>query len=161
MAMTRGEIEPEGENVTVGYEKTDVSPGGLVAFAITLTVSLLLIFVCLWVFFKYFERQASYSDARRHPILSAPRALPPAPRLQPDPIEDLHALRTSEDEILNGYGWVDPKNNVVRIPIDRAMQLMLQRGLQARIVSGVPAPQPPGGKLLTGSRESTHEPKHD
>jgi hypothetical protein len=161
MALTRGEIEPEGENAAVGYERRDVNPGGLVGFAITLTVSLLLIFVCLWVFFQYFERQAAYSDARRHPILSAPRALPPVPRLQPDPIEDLHALRTSENEILNGYGWVDPKNNVVRIPIERAMQIMQQRGLQARIVPGVPAVQPPGGNLITGSRESTHEPKHD
>ncbi len=87
--------------------------------------------------------------------------MPPAPRLQPDPIEDLNSLRASEHNLLNDYGWVDPKAGVVRIPIDQAMQLMVQRGLPGKVVSGVPAPLPPGGKLLVGSRESTHEYKHD
>ena len=34
--------------------------------------------------------------------------------------------------LLNSYGWVDPKAGVVRIPIDRAMDLLLQKGLPVR-----------------------------
>jgi hypothetical protein len=38
-------------------------------------------------------------------------------------------LRTAEDTDLNSYGWVDRTAGIARIPIDRAMQLLLERGL--------------------------------
>lgn len=59
----------------------------------------------------------------------AMRELPPEPRLQPRPVEDLHALEAEQDAILNSYGWVDRERGVVRIPIDRAMALVAERGL--------------------------------
>ena len=40
---------------------------------------------------------------------------------------------------LNSYGWEDQHNGVVRIPVDRAMELMLQQGLPARAASDIPA----------------------
>ena len=46
--------------------------------------------------------------------------------------QDLRDLRTAEDEQLKSYGWVDRNGGVVRIPIDEAMKLTLQRGLPAR-----------------------------
>ena len=45
---------------------------------------------------------------------------------------DLADLREKEDETLNSYGWVDRNAGVVRIPIDEAIKLTLQRGLPAR-----------------------------
>jgi len=57
---------------------------------------------------------------------------PPEPRLQTNPRGDLRALRDQEDELLNGYSWADKSAGVVRIPIERAMQLTLERGLPAR-----------------------------
>ena len=60
------------------------------------------------------------------------RALPPAPRLQVAPLEELSQYRAGQDEELNSYGWVDRKAGVVRIPIDRAMDRLLQKGLPAR-----------------------------
>jgi hypothetical protein len=38
----------------------------------------------------------------------------------------------SQQNILNTYGWIDRQNGIVRLPIDRAMQLLLQRGLPVR-----------------------------
>ena len=61
--------------------------------------------------------------------------LPPEPRLQANPKQDLRDLRESEDALLKSYGWVDKNNGVVRIPIDEAMKLVLQRGLPARPAS--------------------------
>ena len=58
--------------------------------------------------------------------------LPPMPRLQSAPITDLKDMRAAEDQILSGYGWVDQQHGVVRIPIDRAIDLLAQRGLPAR-----------------------------
>jgi hypothetical protein len=54
---------------------------------------------------------------------------PPAPRLQPDPRLDLAKLRREETEWLNTYGWVDRAQGVVRIPIERAMELTAARGI--------------------------------
>jgi len=41
-------------------------------------------------------------------------------------------MRAREDEILTTYGWVDRNAGIVRIPIDAAMKLTLERGLPAR-----------------------------
>jgi hypothetical protein len=62
--------------------------------------------------------------------------LPPEPRLQTNPREDLRDLRAKEDAILESYGWVDRNAGVVRIPIDEAMKLTVQRGLPSRREAG-------------------------
>ena len=54
----------------------------------------------------------------------------PAPALQVHGREDLETLRKREDKELAEYGWVDRSNGAVRIPIERAMQLIAQRGLK-------------------------------
>ncbi len=54
------------------------------------------------------------------------------PRLQVSPEEDLAKCRTREDAELNTYGWVNRTAGVVRIPIERAMDLLAQRGLPVR-----------------------------
>lgn len=51
----------------------------------------------------------------------------PAPRLQIAPASDLAALRRQKSAMLDEYRWVDPARGVVRIPIDRAMQLSVER----------------------------------
>ena len=55
--------------------------------------------------------------------------MPPEPRLQTNPREDLRELRDAEQDTLTTYGWVDRNAGIVRIPIDEAITLTLQRGL--------------------------------
>jgi hypothetical protein len=54
---------------------------------------------------------------------------PPAPRLQTDPARDFENSRAADDALLTSYGWTDRKDGVVRIPIDRAMELTAKRGI--------------------------------
>ena len=56
------------------------------------------------------------------------RMLPPEPRLQVSAPKDLEQYKAAQGEILNSYGWVDQKAGVVRIPIDRAMDILVQKG---------------------------------
>jgi len=65
------------------------------------------------------------------PMLEA-QPLPPEPRLQANPMLDLKKYRAAEEAELKSYGWVDRPNGVVRIPVERAMELVLERGLPAR-----------------------------
>jgi hypothetical protein len=60
------------------------------------------------------------------------RTLPPEPRLQVTAPKDLNQYLAAQNEILNSYGWVDQQAGVVRIPIQRAMDLLLQKGLPVR-----------------------------
>jgi hypothetical protein len=57
--------------------------------------------------------------------------LPPAdvPMLLANPTQDMNEFRQSQEKKLASYGWVDEKAGVVRIPIKRAMDLLLERGL--------------------------------
>jgi hypothetical protein len=51
----------------------------------------------------------------------------PAPRLQSAPASELAALRRQKSAMLDEYRWIDPTRGVMRIPIDRAMQLLVER----------------------------------
>jgi hypothetical protein len=58
----------------------------------------------------------------------APTAeLPPKPRLQITPHLDLARKRAADDAVLNSYAWIDRSSGTVRIPIDRAMDLVAER----------------------------------
>lgn len=54
---------------------------------------------------------------------------PPAPNLQIDPRQQLLDLRADEERVLTTYGWVDETNGLTHIPIDRAMDLLVDQGL--------------------------------
>ena len=83
------------------------------------------------------RRFAAESPESRAHALAAEGELPPAPRLQANVREDIDAHRRSEEHILTSYGWIDRDAQVVRIPIEQALELTLERGLPSR-----PAPPP-------------------
>jgi hypothetical protein len=67
--------------------------------------------------------------------------LPPAPRLQVHPKDDLLSLQRTERQQLTSYAWIDRDRRIVRIPIERAMELVAERGLEGW-AQKPPAPQP-------------------
>jgi uncharacterized iron-regulated membrane protein len=112
------------------YERSDASPKSLLKFGIGLFVILVACIVGMrWMFFYFAEVQKLGPPAS--PFENA-RVLPPQPRLQVHPKLDLEKYLAAENHTLTTYGWVDKHNGVVRIPIDRAMDLLLERGLPAR-----------------------------
>ena len=54
---------------------------------------------------------------------------PPAPRLQVDPAAELIHMRREEAQRLATYGWIDEERRVVHLPIDRAIEILAERGL--------------------------------
>ncbi len=53
-----------------------------------------------------------------------------APALQVDPVSDMEAMDARETQWLSSYGWVDKDAGIVRIPIDRAIELTAEQGLK-------------------------------
>jgi hypothetical protein len=117
----------------VRHEVADVSFWTVMGSGAALLVSSVLIYFLVWGLFLYFSRQADqHGSTVGRFTQELPQPLPPEPRLQTDPHGDLLRLRESEDHILNSYGWVDRNAGVVRIPIEQAMKLTVQRGLPSR-----------------------------
>jgi len=114
-----------------GRERRDLSPRAVGLFFLGLVVAIGLVLVLTARLFDFLDARAARRDAAPSPLAAA-RPLPPPPRLQVQGRTDLQALHAAEDDILNGYGWVDRDAGVVRIPIDRAMSLLAERGLPSR-----------------------------
>jgi hypothetical protein len=80
--------------------------------------------------FHVLESRQRRLDPPPSPLAEAGlRRLPPGPRLQAAPERQLQELRRTEEHLLDSYGWVDQASGVARIPIERAMDLILERGL--------------------------------
>jgi hypothetical protein len=113
-----------------GHETRDINLRAVTWTAVGLVVSAIAIYVAMGGLFNLFKsRHPSASDPSR---ITAPGTLPSQPRLQTNPAYDLQQLRELENAKLSSYGWVDKSAGIVRIPIDRAIALMAQRGLPAR-----------------------------
>ncbi len=113
-----------------GYEHADLSAASLGKFLVGLVVSLLIIGGIVTGFYIYLEADRAKHDAPISP-LAGPAQPPLGPALQIRPAHELETFRSEEDGLLHSYGWVDRKNELVRIPIDKAMALVVKRGVQA------------------------------
>jgi hypothetical protein len=114
-----------------GYEKSDANPRGLLYFVLIMAAILAATSLSLIGLFKHFERTENPGSFVAAPFAGA-QPLPPPPRIQPVPGVDMQSYYQSQQNLLNTYGWVDKQNGIVRLPIDRAMELLLQRGLPVR-----------------------------
>jgi hypothetical protein len=114
-----------------GHEADGVREKATAIVALAAMVSIPLIMAVLWL---QFQRTAGprYRGLTA-PTLAGPQSQPgkllPEPRLETIPGANLARLRAEEDGELNTYGWIDRSNKIVRIPIERAMELIVQRGL--------------------------------
>ena len=83
----------------------------------------------IWLLFGYFDApRGAARRAGRIPLAATQETrVPPEPRLQTNPREDLQrAARARGRDCSTSYGWVDKNAGVVRIPIDEAMKLTLR-----------------------------------
>jgi hypothetical protein len=116
------------------YEHTDIDPAVGYQFALWLSVAMVISFAIVYGTFRFFEDQAQDADraAQRFPLAAGALRPGPTPALQTQPFKDLYTLRAEEARRLETYGWVDKEGGVTRIPIDRAMEVLLQRGFPVR-----------------------------
>jgi len=90
-----------------------------------------LVVVTLGIMWFLIGRLERWQDVRRpaaHALSGvAGERVPPAPRLQDAPLADLEALRAREDAELERWGWADREAGRARVPIARAMELLVER----------------------------------
>jgi hypothetical protein len=139
-------------------EGDGVSYRGIAWFVAILAVTTITCQVLMWALFRHFESREAAESVQRAPMalpaetphidertgqLVPATPTPPPALLVTEPL-GLQEFRQQEDQILTTYGWVDQNAGTVRIPIERAKALLLERG----IPGGVPMPgaaKPPAG----------------
>lgn len=112
---------------------------GVYTFIAGLVVAGFLIYFIVWGLYRYLDRYERTHEPPQNPLVQTnadTRVIPPQaaqkfpqPRLERNERTEINDFRLKEEQTLNSYGWVDQKTGVVRIPIDRAMELVAQRGL--------------------------------
>jgi hypothetical protein len=120
------------------YEHTDIDVSVGYKFGLWLAVSMLISIGIVTGVFYFFEgrEKAANVIAQKYPLAAGLPKEPPTPHLQTQPFKDIYTLRQAEAEKLSSYGWVDKEGGVARLPIDRAMEVMLQKGFPARSEGG-------------------------
>jgi hypothetical protein len=110
-----------------GHETSDMNAKYVSYFGIALTVSAIVIHIVVWLLFDYFIKHPQitvYSPTR----IRTERVVPPEPKLQINPSLDWQSMVRQENEVLESYGWVDRSTGMARIPIERAMEIMVEGG---------------------------------
>lgn len=135
----------------VTFEHSDINElgvvivgGGVLAFAMIMTV-------VLYPVFEHFVHVRAEQSPPPLPEFTHGVAYPPEPRDQDNPRRDLAEYRDRQEFELHRYNVVNRQSGQVTIPIERAMDLIVQRGIPPQ---KPPAPnlyyQPRAGTRLTG-----------
>jgi len=113
----------------VNYEPSQADLRVVLVFLAALALAAAMVLLVLWGMFGYFRSKSAERGPLPSPRMYTSPPNVPQPRLQPDPVADYNMYRLSDQETLQSYGWVDQKAGIARIPIDKAMDLMVERGL--------------------------------
>ena len=142
---------PEKVDASLGYERSDVGVTGIVVFVVALAIFVVVGGVLCYGIGKVINARMNKEDGPnskwtktvdvrqlgnfpsspelQNKVAEMTQSFP-TPRVQSDDgnqdVADLHAR---EDLLLSNYTWIDQSKGTVRIPIERAMELIAQRGL--------------------------------
>jgi hypothetical protein len=122
-------MSPQGHQTgNATHEKRDVDVLNLLFIAALL---LLVIGICLlvcWGILHLLNRERAAQEGPRIQVAQTAARFPPL-QLLSQPGRELARVRRDAQTRLSTYGWVDHKTGIAHIPIDRAMELLVKRGL--------------------------------
>ncbi len=134
----------ENTNGHGSFERQDLQVSGILYFLLGLGVVMLLCILGLRGLFVFLDDRERALQPPVNPLATNvpadTRHIPkdyeekafPDPLLEKDEHTKIDDLRSKEEKTLYSYGWVDEKAGTVHIPIERAMDLIVQRGLPVR-----------------------------
>jgi hypothetical protein len=138
------ETHPTNGNSNGGYERSDIGAKGVLYFLLGLAVAGLFTYFIVDGLYSYLNKRSESQQLPVNPLVTNapadtrhipndyPKSAFPDPRLENDERGQLNDIRLKEEQTLSSYDWIDENAGTVRIPIDRAMDLIAQRGLPVR-----------------------------
>ncbi len=114
-------------DVSAGYERSDAAAMPVVVFIFWLTVFTLVCFALCFGMYRLLEKGQASIDPGLHPMAQERGTIAPgAPRLQVQEASDMAAYRKASEDKAQGYGWISREAAAVRVPVDKAMDLVLK-----------------------------------
>ena len=152
------QLHPANPAPNGGYERTDIGVRGVLYFLAGLAVFGALAYLAAAGVYSFLDKRSAAEQAPVNPLVTNaptdtrhiskdyPQGAFPNPKLEEDERGQLNGIRLNEEETLSTYDYIDKNSGTVRIPIDRAMDLIAQRGLPVRSqasAAAMPAPESP------------------
>ncbi len=106
-------------------EATDVSARAMVRWGIGLIAFTAMSMLLVFGYYAVLHGPIGKQPLKR----TAELRLPPWPRLQSNPARDIRDYRREQAHLAESYGWIDQNRRIVRMPVARARELVLERGL--------------------------------
>jgi hypothetical protein len=139
------------KNPAVDYDRSDLSPHGILVFLVGLLVAGIFIELVIWGMFRFLSHSPFFAKGNPSPMVTVQKQPPaqtlgadfenthnvnptsfPEPRLQTDDVVDMRNLLESEHKILYPEQPFADKSGTIHIPITHAMKLIAERGLPVR-----------------------------
>ena len=140
--MSEDRIKNPPANNHDGYEHEDLSPSGVFYFMAGLAAVTVVIYFIVFGMYRFLDTYEKAHQPAMSPMVTAPADTRlatdsdtqafPEPRLEKVEGPNFRDLLEDQERKLATYGWVDKDQGMVRIPIDRAMELIVERGLPVR-----------------------------
>ena len=161
------ELHSNQHHEDIGFEREDMGARNVYAFLIALALMGVLVHFVVKGIYGFMDSYEKAHQPPANPLATAPenarapgKDIPnkfPLPRMEENERLGIKDFRMQEEQTLNSYGWVDQQNGVVRIPIDRAMQLIAERGLPTRPQTGTVPPSPVNVAKEAAERSDTSQ----
>lgn len=131
----KGPAKKQPANPNPDWQDRDIRLKGVVYSLVAIAITTIFSFLAMDALFGAYDKKERVRAEQTSPLASV-RELPPGPLLQVAPRVELAEHRAAQRARLETYAWVDPELGTARIPIDRAMAILAERGLPVRQAGG-------------------------
>jgi hypothetical protein len=108
---------------------TELDVRAIAGFTVGVIIITVFAAAIMWWMSIYYKHEEEAKDRAPSPLPEARvDAIPPGPRLQPSPPRDMDELRMRDRQALTTYGWVDQAHGLAHIPVDRAIDILAEKG---------------------------------
>lgn len=126
--MGTQQAKPTDESLAVGYDTTSVDVRSVALIGLGLVFTIVFVMLVAWWLTGAYSAEV--------PPVAAPfppeQSEQPQPRLQANPSQDWQQQQQQARERLTSYDWIDREQGTVRIPVDRAIEVLVEEGLPVR-----------------------------
>jgi len=164
--LGHGHSHPE-----TSFEREDLSTRGVFAFMIGLAIVGLVIYFIIVGMYSFLDKYERSQMTTASPLVTstgpASRVVTKdymekfkengAPMLESDERGQFKDFLLKQEDQLNSYGWVDEQGSVAHIPIERAMDLIVERGLPVRPAGGAEANAAAAAKQPATKKAGTNQ----
>ena len=122
-----------------GYESADIDLTPINKWMVALLVFVLVNTIIVIPIYLFLLPKSTVGDVTRfdkHPMPESTPVLQALPKVE---MRDFHIEEQAKAE---GYGWADKSKGEVRIPIEKAMELVVEKGADGVTVGNAPAVKP-------------------